>query len=66
MKQMKLRLVTSLVVGAANMMLLAPGASAVEVRVTTLQERADEVVEIENDVVESCRALQRRRFPSKD
>ncbi|MEO0768392.1 MAG: hypothetical protein AAFY72_03010 [Cyanobacteria bacterium J06649_4] len=62
MKRTKRTVLQSLVLAAAATFAVAPIASAVEFRVTTVQERADELVEIESDVVENFRVLQRSQL----
>ena len=50
MKKIQFRLLASAVMTVVNLSAIAPVASAVEFRYTTLQERKGEIVEIENSI----------------
>lgn len=55
MKKIQFRLIASAVMTMVNLGAIAPVASAVEFRFTTLQERKGEVVEIDNTIDEFLR-----------
>ena len=59
MKSMMSKLLQSFLLGAMSASVVAPMALAVEFRVMTLQERADEIVVEVEDVIESFQALER-------
>ena len=59
MKSMMSKLLQSFLLGAMSASVVAPMALAVEFRVMTLQERADEVIVEVEDVIENFQALER-------
>lgn len=59
MESMMSKLLQSFLLGAMSASVVAPMALAVEFRVMTLQERADEIVVEVEDVIENFQALER-------
>jgi len=65
MKQIKRQVFGSLGLAAIAAFSIAPIANAVEFRFTALQERKDEVVVIEDDIIENFQALERARLEER-
>ncbi|MEL6468437.1 MAG: hypothetical protein AAFP20_09485 [Cyanobacteria bacterium J06614_10] len=60
MKHIKLRAFTAFAISIANLATISPVAEAVEFKFTTVQERADEVIEIETSIEDFRAAFTQR------